>query len=110
MTGAGKAKLARGGAVQDPGLQHTIFDERHALAGNALAVERPRAQAALAQRIVDDVDAGGENPLAHLVLEEARLTRDRAAVDGADQMADDRARDAPVEHHRHLPGRDLARI
>ena len=35
------------------------------LAGDALGVERPRAQAAPAQRIVDDADAGAENLLAH---------------------------------------------
>ena len=80
------------------------------LAGDALGVERLRAQAALAQRIVDDADAVRKQLLAELVLQEAGLARDRGAVDGADEMADQRAGDARIEHDRHLAGLDLARI
>ena len=78
---------------------------------DALAVERMRAQAAQPQRIVDDADAGANNLLAELVLQEAGLARDRGAVDRADEMADQRARDP---RDRTPPARsavfDLARI
>src|SRR4029078_6520543 len=93
VAGGYKAQLARGRAVQQPSLECAILDQRHAFAGNAFGVERPRAQAAAAQWVVDDVDAAGENLLAHFVLEEARLARDRGAVDGADEMPDDRSGD-----------------
>ena len=54
--------------------------------------------------------SGPEQALAQLVPEEARLARDRHAVDGAGEMADERAGNPPVEDHRHLSGRSLARI
>ena len=86
VAGGDEAELARGRAVEQPGAQHAVLDQRQLLAGDALAVERARAQAALAQRIVDDADAGGEQLLAELVLQEAGLARDRGAVDGAGEM------------------------
>ena len=69
-----------------------------------------RAQAALAQGIVDDADAVAEQLLAHLVAQEAGLARDRCAVGGARQMRHQRPGDARIEHHRHLARRHLARI
>ncbi len=56
----------------------TSSDRRDA---HAFAVERARAQAARAQRIVDDGHAGREDLRAEPVLEEARLARDRGAAD-----------------------------
>ena len=110
MAGGFEAELARAGAIEDPRGEHAVAHERAALARHALAVEGMRAQAAPPQRIVDDRDAGREQPLAHAVLEEAGLARDRAAVDGGGEMADERAGDARVEDDRHAPGRHLARI
>src|SRR5262249_48755507 len=103
-------ELARGGAIEDPGPEHAILDDRERACRHALAVERPRALPALAQRIVDDADAGPEQPLRELVTQEAGLARDGIAVDGAGQVADRPAGDAAIEHDWHFLGRDLARI
>ena len=97
-------------AIEQPGAQYAVIDQRQPLADDAFAVEWVRAQAALAQRIVDDADAVGEKFLSHLVAQETRLARDRGAIGGAGQMPDDRAGDARIEHHRHLARRYLARI
>src|SRR6185437_8495143 len=80
-----------------------------ALIGDGLAVEGLRAKAALAMRVVDDGEAAAEHLLPQAILEEAGATRDRRAADGADEMAQQARRDARIEHHRHLAGRNLAR-
>src|SRR6185437_9908553 len=103
-------KLARARAVEQPGLQDAVLDERKFLALDALAVERTRAQATLAKWIVDDANAVAEQLDPHLVLEEAGLARDRSAVDGAGKMRNERPGHPRIEHHRHLAGRDLARV
>ena len=41
MAGGLQLKLARGRAIEQPGLQHAVLDQRHARASDALAVERP---------------------------------------------------------------------
>src|SRR4051812_27431966 len=74
-------QFARSRGIKKPGVQDAILDDRKRASGHAFAVERPRAQSALAQRIVDNANARLEQPLSKLVLEEARLARDRAAVD-----------------------------
>src|ERR1035437_8383373 len=63
-----------------------------------------RAQAALAQWIVDDADAVGEQLLAHLVAQKAGLARDRSAIGGAGEVRNQRAGHSAVEHHRHFAG------
>src|ERR1700692_1197452 len=110
VAGGGKTELATGRAVEDPGFQDAALDHFARAGDDALGVERPRAQAAPAQRIVDDVDIGRKNLRAELFAQEARLARDRGAVDGVGEVADQRAGDAGVEHHRHAARRDLARI
>ena len=60
MTGGGQAEFARGAAVEQPGHQHAVIDQSEFFAGDAFAVERMRAQAAHAQRVVDDANAVGE--------------------------------------------------
>src|SRR5262245_21207211 len=97
MSGRALAKLARGGAVEQPGLELAIVHDREARAGDALGVELARAQATPAQRIIDDPDAGRENFFAQLVLQEARLARDGAAADGIGEMANEPAGDARIE-------------
>src|SRR5476651_1105142 len=67
-----EVELARGREVEQPCRQHTVVDHRHARAGQALGVERPAAEPALAMRVVEDADAVGEDLGAHLVLEERR--------------------------------------
>jgi hypothetical protein len=57
-------------------------------AGDALGIERVRAQSADPQWIVDDNDAGRKYLLAQFVLEKTGLARNRAAVDGRRQMSD----------------------
>src|SRR5262245_61821404 len=110
MAGRLQAKLARGGAVEKPGLEPAVLDHRQRASGDAFGIERARAQTASPQRIIDDADPAGEQLLAQLVLEEARLARDGAAVDRAGEMTDQPAGDAGIEHDRDLPGRDLARL
>ena len=100
MAGGGELELPRRAAIQQPGRQHAILDQGALLVGDAFAVERLGAQAARAVRIVDDADALGEDLLAHLVLEEAGAARDRRAVDGADEMADQAVGDARVVDDR----------
>src|SRR6478672_3171195 len=108
--GAGKTELARGRGVQDPRREHAVLDNGETPRRNALGVERARAQSAPTQRIVDDVNARPEQPLPEPVLEEARLARHRSAIDGAGEMADERAGDPAVEHDRHAFGLHLARV
>src|SRR5262245_41977075 len=110
MPGRHKLELARGRAVKDPGLEHAVVYDRHRTALDPLAIERARALPALAQRIIDDANAGLEQLLPELVAQEARLARDCVAVDGAGEMSNQAARDPPIEHHRHSLGRDLAWI
>src|SRR5271165_3932537 len=110
MAGGGKTKLAGGRAIEEPGLQDTVLHHGELAAADALAVERPRAQAAPAQRIIDNADARREQALAELVPEKAGLARNRAAVDGASQMPDDAAGNARIEHDRNPLGRNLARV
>src|SRR4029453_19436116 len=108
MPGGREIELACCRAVEDPRLEGARVHDRHDAALDPLAVERARALPALAQGIVDDANAGLEQLLPELVAQEARLARDRAAVDGAGEMSDKAASDAPVEHHRHPLGPPLA--
>ena len=110
MTGGLEPQFARRCAIEQPGRQHAVIDQRPALAGHTLGVKRLRTQTAPPQRIVDHIDARRKQPLAELVPQEAGLARNRAAVDGAGEMPDQGARNAAVEHHRHLAGWRLARI
>ena len=68
------------------------------------------AQPARLQWIVEDMDALREQLRAERVEQEARLPRDRAAADRADQMAEQARRDAWIEQHRHCAWRDPHRI
>src|SRR6201999_2947114 len=68
VAGGLEPEFARRGAIENPRAQYPVIDQRQLLAGDAFAVEGMRAQAALAQRIVDDADAVGEQLLAHLVF------------------------------------------
>src|ERR1700691_4179140 len=97
MAGRVQPELARRGEVHNPGLQHAVVDDGALPVAHALAVEGLGAQAALAMRVVDDADAGGKDAAAELVFEEARAARDRRAADRADEVADERARDARIE-------------
>src|SRR6201993_703082 len=110
VAGAGKTEIARGRGVQDPRREHAVLDDGKTPRRNALGVERARAQSAPTQRIVDNVDARPEQPLPEPVLEEARLARHRSAIDGACEMADERASDPAVEHDRYSFALHLARI
>ena len=75
----------------------------------AFAVERFRAQAAWAQRIVDDGYGFGEDGLSHAVLQEGRAAGHRRAVDRGGEMPDEAARHARVVDHRHLGRWDALR-
>src|SRR5205085_9764777 len=110
MSGRHETQLARRRAVKEPACQHAVIDHREPAPRDALAVEGMRTLAALAQRVVDDADARPKQALAELVLQEARLARDRCAVDRRRQMPDERARDPRIEHDRHASRLDLARI
>src|SRR5215208_7959443 len=108
VTRGRELEFARSGAIEKPRRQHAVIDHSERLRGDAFAIERARTQTALAQRIVDNADAGLEQPLAKLVVEEAGLARHCAAVGGARKMTDQRPCDSAVEHHRHFCGGDLA--
>ena len=110
MPGRDQPEFARGRAIQQPRGQHPLVDERDLLHFDALGVEGLRPQAAHPQGIVDDADVLRKQLLAHPVFQKARLARDRGAVDGADEMADQRCRHPGIVHDRHLAGFDLARI
>ena len=110
VTGGRQPEFARGRGIKQPRGQDALIDDGELLDRDALGVERLRAQAAPAQRIVDDPDVLCKQLLAHAVLEKTGLARDRGAIDRADQMADQRIGDPRIEDHRHLAGFDLARI
>src|SRR5262249_38007677 len=110
MSGRRKIELARSRAIEEPGLERTVINDGEHASRHALRIEGARALPALAQRIVDDADAGLKQAFPELVTPKARLAGDRAAVDRAGEMADKPARDASVEVHRHPLCRHLARI
>src|SRR5580704_2532116 len=110
VAGGFQIEFARRGAVEQPGFQHTVFDQFEVSRRNALGVEGARALAAMPQRIVDDVDARRENPLSEFFAQKTRLARYGAAIGGAGEVADQRAGNPRVEYHRHSPRRDLARV
>src|SRR5437660_148636 len=110
MSCGDQPEFARGGAIEQPRGQYPLVDQRDLLHAYALGVEGLRAQAAHPQGIVDDADVLREQLLAHPVFQKAGLARDRGAVDGADEMTDQRCRYPGVVHDRHLAGLDLARI
>ena len=102
-------ELARRAQIEQPGRQHAVVDDGAALVGDAFAVERPRAQAALPVRIVDDGDRLGRRGARRACPSgswcRARSTGRRSRrADGAEQAA----RHARIEHHRTLAGRHLA--
>ncbi len=110
MAGRGQAQLSGAGTVQQPCRQHARVDQRRALVGDALAVERLGAQPADAVRIIDDPDVRPEHGLAHLVLEEADTAGDGAAGDGADEMADESGGHPGIVDNRHGCRFGLARV
>ena len=103
-------EFSRGCGIEEPCFQHTVFDERERLTGDAFGIKRPRAKATLAQWIVNDADFRTEQFLGQAVFQEARLARDRCAIDRRGQRSDQCVRDTRIEHHRHAPRLDLARI
>src|SRR5438105_11772774 len=109
MAGGLEAELARRTQIQQPGRQHAFVDDGAAAVGDALAVERLRAQPALAVRVVDDRDRLREDAIAEPVLQKARAARDRGSRDRPQQMRDKTARDARVENHWAAAGRHLLR-
>ena len=110
MPGGLEAKLARRRAIEDPGFQDAVLDQCTALAGDAFGIERMRTKAALAQRIIDNVDTRAEDLLPELVLQKAGTARDRCPVDRGCEMSDERTSDSRLEHHRYFSGRDLSRV
>src|SRR5579872_924144 len=106
VAGGLEPELARGRGIEQPRGQHTLIDDRELLHHDALGVERLRAQATLAQGIVDDADIVGKQLLTEAILQEARLARDRGAVDGVDEMADQRTGNAGVEQHGYFASFD----
>src|ERR1700741_5412949 len=100
-------KLARGRAIKEPALEHAVLDQFEFARGDPFGIERPRTQPALAQWIIDHGDAATEQPLAELVAQETGLARNRGAVRGIGEMADQRSGNTRIEYDRHAPGLDL---
>src|SRR4029079_6548929 len=88
MAGGDKVQFARGRAVKQPCRQHAVIDQRQLTAGDTFTIERPRTLSAPAQRIINDANARTEQALVALVLENARLARDGAAIDRRGEMPD----------------------
>src|SRR5579884_2900559 len=109
MTGRTQRELARACAIEQPRMQHAVFNEDEASGCNTFAVERSRAQTASTQGIVNNGGALGKHLVSQLVAQEARSACNRGAVCGACKMRDDGTRNARFEHDRNLAGRDLAR-
>src|SRR6185312_8680931 len=103
MTGRSDAELARGGTVRDPAGEDAVRDELPARHPEPLAVERPRAQPAPAQRVVDDGYAVREHALAEFVEQEAGLAGDRRPGDRAGEVTEQTRRHPRVENHRIAP-------
>src|SRR5262245_19136693 len=101
MSGRRKIELARSRAIEEPGLERTVIDDGEHASRYALRIEGARALPALAQRIVDDADAGLEQAFPELVAQKARLAGDLAAIDRAGEMDDKLARDETVGTHRY---------
>src|SRR5262245_25405377 len=59
-------------------------------------------------RVLGDRDRFWENALVKLVAQEARAARDRRPGNRPQEMRDEAARDARVEHDRAAAGRHLA--
>src|ERR1051325_5949104 len=93
-----QAELARRAQIQEPRRQHAVVDERPPPVGDTLSVERLRAVTALTVRVFGDRDRFRENPPVQLVSQEARAARDRRARNRPQQMRDEAARDAWIEH------------
>src|SRR5262249_47040791 len=105
-----QAKLARGRAIKEPTLEHAVFDQLKLARGDPFRVERPRAQAALAQWIIDYGDAAAEQPLAELVAQETGLACDCGAIRGIGEMTDQRSGNPRIEYDRHTPRLNFAWI
>src|SRR5262249_41930215 len=58
MAGGRKIELARSCAIEEPGLERPVINDGEHASRHALRIEGARALPALAQRIVDDADAG----------------------------------------------------
>ncbi len=104
-----ESELPGAGAIEDPGRQNAVLDQRTFAVGNSFAVEGLGTLAAHAVRIVDDADPRGEDLLAQRILEEAHAPRDRGARDGAGEMADDAGGDTRIVDDRDGLRLDLAR-
>src|SRR6185503_15815987 len=110
MTRGLNAELPRRGALGDPAVEDPVGDELLPGYPHALAIEWPRPEAARAERVVDDGDAGPEHGLAKLFLEKARLAGDRRAADRPGEMAEQRCGDTRIEQDRILAGPKPLRV
>ena len=113
MAGQWQIELGGAGDIGQPAGNPPAFDQRARNAGDALAVVIARSQAAGAQRILDDPDTVIEQLFVLAVDQEACLAGDSGPGHGAEQMADDPAAHARIEHHGHparrkRSGSDLA--
>src|SRR5690348_5581062 len=103
-------ELPRRCGVSDPMIEDTVRNQFLPRYPNAFAIERSRAQAAKAERIVNDRDTGREHGRAELLAKEARLSSDRRACDRAGKMAEQRRGDSRIENDRIFPGLRPRRI
>ena len=104
-----QSELARRAQIEQPCRQHAAVDQRPPPVRQALGVERFRAMAARSVRVLGDRDRLGEDALSEPVLQKARAARDRRAGNRPQQMRDQAARDARIEHDRNASSRHLAR-
>ena len=94
-------ELAGGVGVQQIVLQDAAFDHRRAARGHAFVVEWRRAEESRNGAVVDQRDSFVRDFLAQFAGEERRLAINRAAVDRVEDVAQQGARNARFEDHRH---------
>ena len=104
-----QAELARAVGVEQIRLQRALPHHDRAPRGQALAVERPGAQRARDQPVVDDRDVGRRDALAEAIEQERGAPVEAGAADRAGHRAHEGGGGVGIEDHRHLDRLHLAR-
>ena len=100
-----KTQLAGGICVEQVTAEHTTIDYDGAPRGNAFIVERRRSEKTRDGAVIDDGDILGCDALAQFARQEGSLAIDRLAIDGLEDIAEERAGRELIEDHGDLLGR-----
>ena len=110
VAGRLQTQLARGIDVAEEVLQHAAVDDDGAPGGDALGVERPAADPAGHQSVVDDRDLVVAYFLAELVGQERRPLVDGRSRDAAEEKPEQAPGHKRLEDDGNPLGSDLARV